>query len=127
MDTRLNTQDWLEVFGEAGNSGNTHAITPTRIPGENCSLDSFTREDVAEILGIQEGENDGLDWIVYGLLKDGRYFIASGGCDYTGWDCQAGNDGNVAETKDNLIRFAMSDDERNRFGLHWELDSWYTA
>lgn len=116
MLNELDDYDWAEVFGE-GTGGNCTKVEPRRIPGEACSLESFGREDVAEIKGIQPGENDGPDWIIWGILKDGRYFIATGGCDYTGWDCRASNTGNVAETEDHLIRFAMSDDERNRFGV----------
>jgi hypothetical protein len=119
MLTELDDYDWEEVFGD-GTGGNCKAVKPRRIPGETCSLASFGREDVAEIRGMEAGENDGLDWIVWGVLKDGRYFIATGGCDYTGWDCRASNSGNVAETKANLIQFAMPDDERSRFGLAWD-------
>lgn len=115
MLKELDDYDWCEVFGEG--SGNTSAIKPTRIPGEKCSLDSFGRKDVAEILGISEGERDESDWMIWGKLKDGRFFVVTAGCDYTGWDCRAWNDGNVAETKENLIQFAMSDAERSRFGL----------
>lgn len=116
MLQEINDHDFAEVFGE-GTGGNCTPIIPTRIPGENCSLDGFTREDVAEIKGLVHGENDGDEWAVWGLLNDGRYFIAAGSCDYTGWACQAYNQGNVAETEQNLIRYAMSDNERTRFGI----------
>jgi len=113
----LDDYDWEEVFSE-GNGGNCSAIMPRRIPGEKCSLASFCREDVKEICGLDPGEKDVRDWIIWGILNDGRYFFVCGGCDYMGWDCHAQNYGNVAETAKNLIRFAMSDEERRRFGLH---------
>ena len=60
-----------------------------------CSSDLFpshdiTLEDVAYVLAYLQGENDGPDfhWII--AMKDHTYAYVSGGCDYTGWDCQAG-------------------------------------
>lgn len=40
---------------------------------------------VAEVCG----ENDGNDWYWILQMKDGTFANASGGCDYTGWDCQS--------------------------------------
>jgi hypothetical protein len=50
---------------------------------------SFTLEQVERVLAVIEGEPDGPDyhWIL--LLKDGRHAYLTGGCDYTGWDCQS--------------------------------------
>ncbi len=122
MLKELDNYDFAEVFGE-GSGGNCTAIMPSRCPvDDETPLGTFSREDVGLICGIQDGENDERDWIVWGQLKDGRWFIARGGCDYTGWDCQAGNSGNVATTQADIIRFGMSEDERERFGLHLETD-----
>lgn len=114
MLSQLDSYDWAEVFGE-GMGGNCTPIIPDIPLGSNVSPVTFCREDVAEILGQEEGENDGPDWIVYGRLTDGRFFLARGGCDYTGWDCRADNSGNVAATVEDLIRFGMNEDERKRF------------
>ena len=117
MLSELDSYDWAEVFGE-GTGGNCPAIIPDVPPGDEVtSTSTFSREDVAAIRGQQEGENDGPDWIVWGVLKDGRFFIARGGCDYTGWDCQASNNGSVASTEADLIQFGMTDNERDRFGV----------
>lgn len=43
---------------------------------------------VAEVCG----ENDGVDWYWILQMKDGTFANASGGCDYTGWDCQSSAD-----------------------------------
>ena len=51
MLPQLDDYDWAEVFGE-GSGVNCGRIEPRRIPGENCSLEGFGREDVAEIRGI---------------------------------------------------------------------------
>lgn len=115
MKPELDFYDWAEVFGE-GSGGNCTPIIPNRQPPtSDISVATFSREDVVEIIGMEEGERDGDTWIIYGKLQDDRYFIARGWCDYTGWDCRASNSGDVANTLPDLIRYGMSDDERSRF------------
>lgn len=117
MLSELDNYDWDEVFGEGG-GGNCVPITPAVAPWDKTtSTSTFGREDVALIRQMIEGERDDVDWIIYGRLKDGRWFTARAGCDYTGWDCRASNSGDVADTEENLIRFHMTNDERNRFKL----------
>lgn len=115
MLKELDSDNWAEVFGEG--TGENTAILPQITPGDTIPDGTFSREDVAIIKGQVNGRNDEADWIVWGQLKDGRWFMAHGGCDYTGWKCQAHNDGSVASTEADLIRFGMTDDERDRFGL----------
>jgi hypothetical protein len=112
----LDDYNWAEVFGE-GSGGNCTEISPQPAPDYKGSVATFSRKDVKTILGISEGEHDERDWIVYGKLKDGRYFVARGGCDYTGWDCRAGNSGDIAATKKDIIQFGLSQEERGRFNL----------
>jgi len=120
MLKELEGYDWEEVFGEGG-GGNCTPIVPQLIPDDKTTpTATFSREDVSLIKGQVEGENDEASWIVYGQLKDGRWFFAEGSCDYTGWDCQASNSGAVASTEAELIRFLMTDDDRQRFGLTLE-------
>jgi len=117
MLIELDDYDWAEVFGE-GRGGNCCPIAPNRFPGDmTTSPDTFSREDVAVIKGQVAGENDGEEWCVWGQLKDGRWFVAAGSCDYTGWDCQAGNYGFVAPTEEHIIRFGMDPHQRERFNL----------
>lgn len=116
MLKKLDNYDWQEVFGE-GDGGNCTPIIPQLIPGDATTPGhTFSREDVKTIHGQVDGDNDGPDWIVWGELKDGRWFSATGGCDYTGWDCQASNGGCVASSREDLIRL-MTPDERERFGF----------
>lgn len=45
-----------------------------------------------EITGLvleQRGENDESDWRWRVNFSDGSTWVAEGGCDYTGWDCQS--------------------------------------
>jgi hypothetical protein len=115
MLKELDSYDWAEVFGEGGNLA---PIKPNRAPKDFTTLQgTFSREDVKLIKGQVDGENDGPDWVVYGQLNDGRWFVARGGCDYTGWDCQASNSGDVASTEKEIIQFGMTDEERERFGV----------
>lgn len=76
----------------------------------------FSTADIAIILKADEGCNDGDPWLAVGILKDGTFFFLSAWCDYTGWDCQSGGSCETADTLDNLIRFHLSDDDRNRLG-----------
>jgi hypothetical protein len=113
MLKELDDYDWSEVFGE-GCGGNCTPIQPQRAPGFTGSGETFSREDVKKIAGMVEGERDEKDWVVFGQLKDGRWFVARGGCDYTGWDCYASNSGDVAATKKDIIRLGLTSDERSR-------------
>ena len=92
----LQEYNWREAFGFA---------------------DGFVIDDVAEVLGFSEGENDGAHWVIYGRLHDHRYFVLSAGCDYTGWDCQASGWSNVNDSLDELVRVGMGDREREALGL----------
>jgi hypothetical protein len=86
----LEGSDWMYAFAYAGepNQGRcdgTLSIKRADPRDRSTSLTPFSRWDVAEVLGLSEGENDGKNWLVYGRLLDGRYFFLSAGCDYTGW------------------------------------------
>jgi len=78
--------------------------------------------DIAELLGAEEGENDGPDWICWGRLHDGRYFVARAGCDYTGFDCRGGGSSEIGSTRLHVVQFCMSDSERQRFKIDLEAE-----
>lgn len=86
--------NWFQAFGFAGETKNSYGCSPcntgdpeSALPNDqDISLAPFGRRDVASILGLAEGENDGADWLIAGQLKDGRWFSLRAGCDYTGWD-----------------------------------------
>lgn len=121
MLPQLENYDWQKAFeyageiSEFGNDGSPNISTLTF--GEKTSIDPFTRENVKRIYGICEGEHDGLSWIVYGQLNDGRWFYLEAGCDYTGWDCQAGGSTITAGNKADLERYGLTVEARERFGL----------
>lgn len=79
--------------------------------------EGFGIPDVWVVLNAVEGENDGDDWIIWGLLKNGKFFYLKAGCDYTGWDCQASGSLYTADTYAELIRMGMDENARQRFGI----------
>jgi hypothetical protein len=110
MDERLNDYNWASAFEYAD---------PISVPPGSSGPheDAFTREEVSEIVWIEEGENEGPDWLVGGRLRDGRWFFLAAGCDYTGWDCQAGGNAYVADSREEIERFGMGDEDRRRLGV----------
>ena len=110
MLKELDDYDWEEVFKYA---------TPTRIVGapDTLSTASFDREDVKQIIGMANGENDYESWLGVFELNDGRFVSISAGCDYSGWGCQEGGSSQVAVTETDIIRYGLTDEDRERLGL----------
>ena len=107
LDEMRNDYDWQEAF--------YYAKTIRTATG--CKADGFSMADVVEILAYSIGENDGASWMMAGRLSDGRFFFLDAGCDYTGWECKAGGDAQVADTLDNIVRFGMTEEARERLGF----------
>lgn len=99
--------DWIEACEYMGN---------LRVAYQ-CSADVCRIDDIAKVIMHEYGENDGPSWLLVGRLKDGRYFFLEAGCDYTGWDCQASGDIQVADSLDNLKRYCMTESARERLGI----------
>lgn len=108
----LKNYDWEEVF-------KAEYATPEWVNGSahKGTGEAFTRDDVAEIIASEEGENDGASWIMLGRLNDGRYFFIEASCDYTGWGCQEGGRSFCAETRELIEQFGMTLEERTRLRL----------
>jgi hypothetical protein len=115
-DELLKSYDWGEVFGE-GSGGNCDKQTDT-IP-DHIDLDATppNRTDVAEIIAAVNGENDSDEWIGVFRLIDGRFLVASGSCDYTGWNCQAGNSLQVARTLADVLEYGLTKEQRERLAI----------
>ena len=88
MLPELDNSDWREVFKYAQpktcEAGHEHGPTTVIVEG-NLKSESFTREDVSEIIAMVDGENDESDWVGVFRLKDSRFVCIRAGCDYTGW------------------------------------------
>ncbi len=106
-----NGYDWEEAFKYASGEWAT-GTGKEKLPAE-----PFDREDVVEVRALAEGENDGDDWICLGKLKTGRWFFLSAGCDYTGWDCQAGGRAYIADAVEQLVALVLTPDDKRRLGL----------
>jgi len=107
----LDDFDWQEAF--------EYGVSPRgAVPTEEYDLSDVKIEDVAVVLWMDEGENDGPDWIIAGVLNDNRGFFLSAGCDYTGWDCQAGGEAVVCNSIEEMLMFAIDDGNKDRFGIY---------
>lgn len=85
LDALSDDYGWGEVFGE-GSGGNCNKKTDPCPPGSDVDCTPPSRADVVEVIASANGENDGPEWIGVFRLRDGRFLLAYGGCDYTGWD-----------------------------------------
>jgi len=116
MFPSLDTYDWCNAFGE-DNIQLRYERTLTYRNDETLSQEPFTREDVELIFGMSEGENDGPAWLIWGQLKDNRYFYIEAGCDYTGWDCQAGGSCVFSKDLEDMKKFGLTEEGRERLGV----------
>lgn len=107
---------WREKYNGHRMDGSPYQYELRSDWGEAAEYASWKPEDVVEILAMNEGENDGANWLMVVKLNDGRYSFLSAGCDYTGWDCQAGGSSCEKDTLDELIRFGMGQEDRDRLG-----------
>ena len=105
--------DWEEVFGE-GCGGNCDGTVESL---DNTECSSVRRDDIEEVIASVNGENDGDEWIGVFRMNDGRYLVAVGSCDYTGWDCQAGNHLSVAGSLETAIALGLTPWQATRLGL----------
>ena len=69
---------------------------------------SFTQNDIAEVVGIAEGERDEAPWHWLVSLKDGRWAYMVGGCDYSGWDCQSWLESYIDGTSIGVMQIAYA-------------------
>lgn len=59
--------------------------------------------DIETIVAEVCGDNDGCDWHWILKMKNGKFSYASGGCDYTGWDCRSSADITDKETLEEAL------------------------
>lgn len=96
---------------------NQQGFTPSKTEGFTGSIEPFGFDDIAEVIAASEGESDGADWLAVLRLQDNRLIFVAAGCDYTGWDCISDMRSVVAATLPELIRWGMSEEQRERLGL----------
>lgn len=110
--TLVDSYDWQEAFKFAHKPA--HVIPERR---SNTPEKPFGIGHVREVYHAVNGENDEADWVCLGQLRDGRWFVLNAGCDYTGWDCQAGGEAAIADTYDDAVRLGLTDEQRERLGI----------
>lgn len=49
-------------------------------------------QKIADLVCDEVGENEEADWVWTVKFGDGSTWRMTGGCDYTGWDCQSWNE-----------------------------------
>jgi hypothetical protein len=116
LEALLQDGDWAQVFGDES-YGNTNKDTRAAVPDPSIDLTPPSRTDIKEIVAVANGEPDAQEWIGLFVLFDGRYLVANGGCDYTGWDCQASNTLVIARDQEEAVMFALTREQRKRLGI----------
>lgn len=104
IDLRIKTYDWVEAFKYA---------TPTDVRTRKVTQQRG-REDVAEVLALEDGDNDGPDWIGLFRMTDGKFMVLRAWCDYTGWGCQESGSADIADTLADVVAGGLTRDERHR-------------
>jgi hypothetical protein len=79
-------------------------------------------EDVAEVIAEDVVKGEMREEEIVGLfkLKDGRFLYVTGGCDTSGWECQAHASGEIRDTLLALVRECCTDDDRRRLKIEFE-------
>lgn len=77
----------------------------------------FTMDEVDRVIASDDGENDERPWVAVFGMKDDSFTYLEAGCDYTGWDCQAGGESFSALTLADLRRWQMTKVARQRLNL----------
>src|SRR5690349_2831986 len=85
--------------------------------GSTVSVEKPTIASVTRVIADSPGENDGPAWLFVVELADGRFAFVDASCDYTGWDCQAGGSIIVSGSLDDLVRYGLTDEARDRLGM----------
>ncbi len=118
LEQMKDSYDWEQIFGHASYETTNYASNPNAVTGDLLAAEAKVGpvyfEDIEEVLASVEGENDGPEWAAIVKLKSGLYLSVEAGCDYTGWDCQAGGGASVASTLELLFQGGLSDDQRVR-------------
>lgn len=81
----------------------------------------YTLENVAEVMAVWEGENDGDNWRWILRLDTEKFVYLIGGCDYTGWDCQSFANSTYADTAEAAARVEIAGEDEPRTEVYDEL------
>lgn len=99
--------DWQHIFSNYTNN-------PTHTRRHELDHVSYSIKDIQQVIAIDDGENDGDDWIGLFLMNDGRYLNVRAGCDYTGWGCQESGSCDISDNLLDAVTFGLTQGERDR-------------
>jgi hypothetical protein len=82
-----------------------------------ASENSLSKEvgNIANVLAQVPGEADGPSWYWLAKMKNGKYGLFWGGCDYTGWECQSSMWYKEADSAEEVVEFLKFEE--------WEQDA----
>ena len=99
----INTEEWMDNYAYSSYLSDVGSWETRGCPQAGMHEYKTECRELARVFSYQDGENDERPWIMYGELKDGSVFHFSGGCDYTGFDCQGGGEMIIAPNWENLF------------------------
>lgn len=116
LDQLLADKDWAELFGEGRF---VQKVVKKSNKKSQVSLDPFNRQDIADIIALQNGSLDGADWLGLFRLKDGRLLTAFGGtrCFCNQWDCITQSLMVLCTNLDEVIQYGLDTSQQERLGL----------
>lgn len=112
--------DWRAAVNEAlGNGYYYNYEDDEKEPFKNFAPGAAREfaENIEHVIACAEGEHDGPEWLALLQMKDGRVAWLRAGCDYTGWDCQAGGSVEYGTLEHFLSPMGMTPGDRERMAL----------
>lgn len=93
---------------------------PTRAPDSDLAYafsnnqpQPFAITDILDVKAAIPGHNDEDAWYWVVELRDGRFFLITASCDYTGWDCQSSCNAEEAGSALDAARLAKPTEYRH--------------
>lgn len=105
--------DWDEALA----AGPTCSPNGGLIASERLDWQSWNQ--VVEVVAASAGEHEGDSWLAVVRLDSPErpWAFLSAWCDYTGWGCRGGGFVRRAESREELIRMCLAEDDRQRLDL----------
>lgn len=122
MLAELDDRDWAEAFWFAWRPAIACAhVTGHTDPDHPCvrgiSTAGFEREAVVSVIALSEGRPHAAAWLGVFELADGRFAALRASCCGVGWHCHREGSSAVARSVEDVLRHALSPEERARLGV----------
>ena len=106
---------WTKTRGNSDRAAPVWCVSETSTVKE--PLLPFGPMDVEKVEAASAGEHDVSRWLLVGCTFGGLWFFLEAGCDYTEWDCQSSGSATMARSLEEIVAFALDDEQRERLGL----------